>query len=129
MSVITITPIALVAGTFTPDLVGADADDVAVATTDTWRVALPAVPGVRDDHLLFVIEEQGGGAAVLIIDAGDNPPSSLATKGSKSASFATSDLKLGVIEAGRHLKSTGYIGGSVTGNNIFMTVYYLPRGS
>ena len=128
MSVITITPIALAPGTPTPDIVGADADDAAVTTSDTFSILMPVVPGGGETRLLIVLEEQGGGASVVTFDAGDYPPASLAGKGADTVALATSDLKLYVPEAGRHMQNDGTIKGSVATNNIYMTAYFWPRG-
>lgn len=128
MSVITITPIALAPGTATPDLVGADADDASVTTADTFSISMPPIPGGGETRLIIVLEEQGGGASVVTFDAGDYPPAPTSGKGADTVSLATSDLKLYVPEAGRHMQNDGTIKGSVATNNVFITAYYVPRG-
>jgi len=128
MAVISITPIALVPGAPTPDIVGADADDSAVTTDDTFSISMPVVPGGGETRLLLVLEEQGGGAAEVTFDAGDYPPAPLSGKGPDKVSLATSDLKLYVPEAGRHMQNDGTIKGSVATNNVYITAYYWPQG-
>lgn len=128
MSDVAITPIALVPGTATPDLVGADADDTAVTTSDTFYITMPPVPGGGETRLIIVLEEQGGGASVVTFDAGDYPPAQTSAKGSKTVSLLTSDLKAIVLEAGRHMQNNGRITGSVATNNVYITAYYMPVG-
>ena len=132
MAVITITPIALVPGTFTPDQVGADADDVAVdvVATDTFRIDCRGIQSGKatESQLFIVLETQTAGAAVVTFDAGDYPPAAQMAKCALAISLAASDLKGGFLEAGRHLQNDGYITGSVATTAIFMTAYYKPVG-
>lgn len=132
MAVITVTPIALVANTATPDLVGADADDVAVdvVATDTFQIDCRGAGAGKatEGRLVLVLETQTAGAAVVTFDAGDYPPAMLKDKGALTVDLAASDLKLIVLEAGRFLQNDGYITGSIATTACYMTAYYMPAG-
>lgn len=128
MAVKTLTPVLLAEGVASPDLVGADTDDTDVTTSDTFRIPMPAVQGGGESTFFLVVEELGGGAAVLTVDAGDYPPSARKFKGALTVNFATSDLKVLFLEPGRHLQDDGYITGSVSGQTLAMTAYYLQPG-
>ena len=133
MAVITLTPIALVAGVATPDLLGADADDSAVdvAATDTFRIDCRGVGAGKavQTKILLVIETQTAGAATVTFDAGDYPPAMTQAKGSLAISLAASDIKILVLESARHLQNDGYITGSLITTACYMVAYYMPVGS
>ena len=132
MAVITVTPIALAINVATPDLVGADADDVAVdvVATDTFRIDCRGVGGGKatEGRIIIVLETQTAGAATVTFNAGDYPAAMLKFKGSLAIELAASDLKVVVLEAGRFLQDDGYITGSIATTACYMTAYYMPAG-
>lgn len=110
MTLRTITPLDLVPGTESIDLVGAGE---AVNAGDTFQC------DVRGRHdIVFLCEEQGGGAAVVTFDAGDYPPSAHAGDGLDTVTLATSDFKAFQPIAGRHIQDNGKVTGSVATNNV-----------
>lgn len=133
---VTIVPRSLVPGAESIDLVGAGASVTAAQTfmipvsDPEHTFSTPAYPPARggETKLLLVVEEGGGGAATISILSGDTRTSLQSIKGLDSIALATSDLKLYMLEAGRHLTNDGFIKGLVNTQTCKILAFILPAG-
>lgn len=127
---VTITPTDAVAGTESADLVGSG---TAVNATQTFRVKVtdPATfppPRGGETKIMLIVEELNAGAATIVLEAGDSRTSLQSVKGTDTITLAQADLKYYFLEAGRHLKSDGYIKGLVNTNNCKIRAVVIPAG-
>lgn len=120
MATTAITPVALVRGTATADLVGAGT--LAATPSDGWAISPGDYP-----YLIFVLEADATGDTV-VFTAGDNPPSLHAGRGSVSITLAASDLKVVMVEMSRHLQNDGTIVATCTDTGTLLSAYYAPKG-
>ena len=116
---VSITDTALTVNTRSGDLVGSGSD---LNTGETFDIAV----GNRTEEHIFVLEEQDGATATVTFNAGDEPPSMRAGKGSLTIDLAANDLRLLTLEGGRFIQSDGKITGSVTGG-VRITSLQIPR--
>ncbi len=121
MADVTLTPLNLAPGTPSADLVGTGVTS-AVTSGQTF-----AITAHGNDDLVIVVK--GSGSAVVTVDAGDNPPSLLADKGSDVvATIANGEVMIYFPIKGRHVQSDGTITGSVASATVRMAVYRFPPG-
>ncbi len=129
MADVTTTIVRLDLNTLSSDLIAGGQDH---NTGETGEVSvagdteLPYTAG--DDRLILCFEEVDGSTASVVIDAGDYPPSALASKGSLTLPLAANDLKLVQLEAGRFLQSDGKITWTITGG-VKVFAFRLPPSS
>lgn len=130
MADVTITATALTAGTETADLVGSGTSVTAAQTFAVAANLLTSFPPPKggESRIILVVEEQGGGAATITVDAGDYPPAMLSSKGADTITLATSDLKIYMLEPGRHMQSDGTITGTVNTQTCKIRALFIPSG-
>lgn len=125
MTLRTVTPVLMVAGTRTLDMVAGADLSATIATGDTFVIT----PVLRTyDMFVFV---SFAGTTTLTFDAGDEPPSMRASMGSLTMAGANSEVRGMYLPGGRFMQvnSGGIqtITGSNTGSNCKMGVYLIPR--
>lgn len=129
MAVTAITPVALVEGTESLDLVGRGT--VAATPADGWQISAPAAEGIGGlkspwDSVIIVLEADASGDTV-VFTAGDNPPSLQAGKGNDSVVLAASDLVIYKPEPARLVQNDNTIIATCTDAGTRLYALILPR--
>lgn len=125
MTLRTVTPVLMVAGTATADLVAGADLSATIATGDTFVIT----PVLRTyDMYIFV---SGAGTTVITFDLGDLPPSLRNTMAAATISVTNGVVKGMVLQGGQYMQtsSTGIqtITGTNLGGNCKMGVHLIPR--
>lgn len=115
-------------GTRSGDLVGLGT--VATTPADGWQINPPVGPftGSKAPHdaLLLLFEADASGDTI-VIQAGANPPSKQAGKGSLDVVLAASDVRLIQVDPARHVKADGTIVAVCTDAGTRCYAFTLPR--
>lgn len=125
MTLRTVTPVLMVAGTRTADVVAGADLSATIADGDTFQIVTP----LRTEDLLIVASFAG--TTALSFDAGTEPPSMQASLGALAGlNGVNAEVRLYLLPGGRHIKagSSGMtITGTNVGSNVKMAAYRIPR--
>ena len=119
----TVTVLTLTMDTVSADILAAAGNSVEVDATNTG-----VITGINPSSDLFlVLYENGGGAATATVAAGDNPPALRAGLGTKALTVPSGDCVVVCLEAARYMKSDDTIDIVVTGQNLHIAAFQIPR--
>lgn len=126
MTLRTVTPVLMVAGARSNDLVAGADLSVTIATGDTFVIT----PVLNTYNLLIVCSFAG--TTTLTFNAGSEPASMRSTMGANTAmNGVNAEVRIMVLDGGRYIQANSggvaTITGSNTGSNVKMAAYRIPR--
>lgn len=115
--------VTLTLDTVSSDLIIDSADNVAVSA------GIARITGVSPvDNLFIACYENGGGDATLVVAVGDRPPG-MRADATLTLTVASGTLRVFTLEASKYIKNDDTIDITVSGQEVFIAAYHVPRGA
>lgn len=124
MAVTVVTPVSLALETVSADLGTSLGAIVATTPATGFEISPPA--GFTWDHCLLYLEVDASGDTI-VIKAGDNPPSARAALGDLSIVMAALDVRVIVVEGGRHAQDDNKLLITCTDAGTLVAAVFLPK--